>query len=100
MRDTAITRVGWGAILLGTASILLLAASAIGYRQGWWPVLRALDVATWGAWAAIAGAVLAMVALGLWIARRRGGGGIAALGLVLSLPVLIAAGAWQYVTLV
>ena len=99
MRDTAITRVGWGAILLGTASILLLAASAIGYRQGWWPVLRALDVATWGAWAAIAGAVLAMVALGLWIARRRGGGGIAALGLVLSLPVLIAAGAWQYVTL-
>lgn len=99
MRDTAVTRLGWGAILLGMASILLLAASAFGYRQGWWPVLRALDVATWGAWAAIAGAALAMVALGLWIARRRGEGGIAALGLVLSLPVLIAAGAWQYVTL-
>lgn len=99
MRDTAVSRLGWGAILLGLASILLLAASAFGYRQGWWPVLRALDVATWSAWAAIAGAVLAMVAFGLWIARRRGGGGIAALGLVLSLPVLIAAGAWQYATL-
>lgn len=97
MRDTAVIRLGWVAILLGLAS--MLAASAFGYRQGWWPVLRAIDVATWGAWAAIAGAALALVALGLWLARRRGGGGIAALGLMLSLPILIAAGAWQYATL-
>jgi uncharacterized protein (DUF1499 family) len=62
-------------------------------------VLRALDVATWGAWVAIAGAALAVAALGLWLARRRGGSGIAALGLMLSLPILIAAGAWQYATL-
>lgn len=99
MRDAAVSRLGWGAVLFGLASILLLAASAFGYRQDWWPVLRALDVATWGAWAAIAGAALAVAALGLWLARRRGGGGIAALGLALSLPVLIAAGAWQYATL-
>lgn len=99
MRDAAATRIGWSAILLGLASILLLASSAFGRRQGLWPVLRALDVATWGAWAAIAGAALAVAALGLWLARRRGGGGIAALGLVLALPVLIAAGAWQYATL-
>lgn len=99
MRDTVVIRLGWGAILFGLVSILLLAASAFGYRQSWWPVLRALDVATWGAWAAIAGAALAVVALGLWLARRRGGGGIAALGLALSLPVLIAVGAWQYATL-
>jgi uncharacterized protein (DUF1499 family) len=99
MRDPGIIPLGWGAILFGLASILLLAASAFGYRQGWWPVQRALDMASWGAWAAIAGAALALVALGLWLARRRGGGGIAALGLVLSLPVLIAAGAWQYATL-
>lgn len=99
MRDAAVSRLGWGAVLFGLASILLLAASALGYRQGWWPVLRALDVASWGAWAAVAGAALVVVALGLWLARRRGGGGIAALGLALSLPVLIAAGAWQYATL-
>ncbi len=98
MRDTAVSRLGWGAVLFGLASILLLATSALGYRKDWWPVLRALDVATWGAWAAIAGAALAVAALGLWLARRRGGG-IAALGLVLSLPVLIAAGAWQYASL-
>lgn len=99
MHDTSVARLGWGAVLFGLASILLLAASALGYRQGRWPVLRALDVATWGGWAAVAGTALAVVALGLWLARRRGGGGIAALGLVLSLPVLIAAGAWQYATL-
>ncbi|SRR6056297_1156507 len=98
MRDTAVSRLGWGAVLFGLASILLLAASAFGYRQDWWAVLRALDVASWGAWAAVAGAALAVVALGLWLARRNGGGGIAALGLALSLPVLIAAGAWQYAT--
>jgi uncharacterized protein (DUF1499 family) len=98
MHDTSVSRLGWGSVLFGLASILLLAASAFGYRQGWWPVLRALDVATWSAWAAIAGAALAMVAFGLWIARKRGSG-IAAIGLVLSLPVLIAAGAWQYATL-
>ncbi len=99
MRDTSVARLGWGAVLFGLASILLLAASALGYRQDWWPVLRALDVASWGAWAAIAGAALAMAALGLGLARGRSGGGIAVLGLVLSLPVLIAAGAWQYATL-
>lgn len=99
MRDTVVIRLGWGASLLGLASLLLLAASAFGYRQDWWPVLRALDVATWGAWAAVAGAALATVALGLRLACRGGGGGIAALGLALSLPVLITAGAWQYATL-
>ncbi|WP_197919119.1 DUF1499 domain-containing protein [Thiosulfatihalobacter marinus] len=99
MRDTSVARLGWGAVLFGLASILLLAASALGYRQDWWPVLRALDVASWGAWAAIAGAALAMAALCLGLARGRSGGGIAVLGLVLSLPVLIAAGAWQYATL-
>lgn len=49
-------------------------------------------------WAAIAGAALAVAALGLWLAHRRGGGGIAALGLALWLSVLFAAGAWQYAT--
>jgi MFS family permease len=91
LRDTAATRLGWSAVLLGLASILLLAVSAYGYRQDWWPVLRALDVATWGAWAAIAGAAPALAGLGLWLARRRNGGGVAALGLALSLPVLISA---------
>lgn len=99
MRDQITTQLGWGAIFLGLASILLVAISAWGYRAEWWPVLRALDVAAWGAWAAIAGVLAAVTGIVLRLRRRRGGGTVAALGLVLSLPVLAAAGTWQYTTL-
>ena len=97
MRDATVSRLGWGAILLGLASILILGISAYGYRTDWWPVVRALDVATWSAWAAVAGTFTALVAIALWLRRKRGGGGMALLGLVLSLPILTVA-AWEYAT--
>ena len=93
MRDATVSRLGWGAILLGLASILILGISAYGYRTDWWPVVRALDVATWSAWAAVAGTFTALVAIALWLRRKRGGGGMALLGLVLSLPILTVAAA-------
>lgn len=98
MRNPTATLLGWAAALLGTASILLLALAALGFRRDWWPVPQALDLAAWGAWASAAGVVLALVALIVWLVRRPGGGWPALLGLILSLPVLLAAGAWQYAT--
>lgn len=98
MRDMTTTRLGRAAGLLGLTSMLLLLVSAYGYRQDWWPVLRALDVATWGAWAALAGTLLALAALAVWTRRRRGGFVAALLGLVLSLPVLTMAIGWEYAT--
>ncbi|MCK5747539.1 MAG: hypothetical protein KAH44_15070, partial [Oricola sp.] len=73
MRDLTTIRLGWAASLMGIASTLLLLISAYGYRQDWWPVLRALDVATWGAWAALAGTLVAIAALVVWARHRRGG---------------------------
>lgn len=98
MRNKAVTRLGWSAVLLGAASMLLLAVSAYGFRQNWWPVGRALDVATWAAGAAAAGALAAVTELAVFLRRRQGGVVVAVLGLVLSLPVLVAAGSWQYAT--
>lgn len=98
MRDMTTTRLGWIASVLGLASILLLMVSAYGYRQDWWPVLRALDVATWGAWAALAGTLMALASLVIWARRRRGGFVAALVALVLSLPVLTMAVGWEYAT--
>lgn len=98
MRDATTTRFGWGAVILGLTSILLLLVSAYGYRQDWWPVLRALDVAAWGAWAAIAGTFMALAAMVIWVGRRRGGLVVALLGLVLCLSVLGMAVGWEYAT--
>jgi hypothetical protein len=98
MRDTTTVRLGWAAGLLGLTSMLLLLVSAYGYRHDWWHVLRALDVAAWGAWAALAGTLVALAALVAWARRRRGGLGAGLLGLVLSLPVLTMAVGWEYAT--
>lgn len=74
-------------ILLGAASITLLAVSVWGFRSGGWPWPQAYDLAGWGAWAAGAGVLVALVGLSLWHRRRQGGAGAALLGLILSLPV-------------
>lgn len=87
MRDVTVARLGWGAVLLGAGSILILGASIWGFRAGDWPWPRAYQVATWGAWAALGGAALALAGLGLWLRRRRGGIVAVLLGLATSLPV-------------
>lgn len=99
MFDKTAHRLGWGAVFLGLASIVFITLSAYGYRQGWWPVLRALDIAAWGAWAALGGTLGAIVAGAVWLRRRKGGLLVVVAGFVLSLPVLFAAGAWQYATM-
>lgn len=99
MYDKAARNLGWGAIVLGLASLMLVAVSAYGYRQEVWPVLRALDIAALGAWAAGAGGLAGLTGLGVWLRGGQGGGRASAIGLGLSLPVLIAAGFWQYSTL-
>lgn len=87
MRDLTTTRLGWGAVLLGTTSILIVAASIWGFRAGGWPWPRAYQMATWGAWAALGGAGLSLAGFGLWLRRRQGGASAIVLGLALSLPV-------------
>lgn len=87
MPDTLARALGFLSILLGVASIALLAVSVWGFRAGGWPWPRAYDLAGWGAWTAGAGVIAALAGLVVWLRRRRGGAGAVLLGLILSLPV-------------
>lgn len=87
MSDTLARRLGLLSILLGVASIALLAVSVWGFRVGGWPWPQAYDLAGWGASAAGAGVIAALAGLMVWLRRRRGRSGAVLLGLILSLPV-------------
>ena len=87
MPDILTRRHGFLSVLLGLASITLLAASVWGFRAGSWPWPRAYDLAGWGAWAAGTGVLVALVGLVVWLRRKRGSAGAVLLGLMLSLPV-------------
>ena len=87
MPDILTRRLGFLSVLLGLASIALLAASVWGFRAGGWPWPRAYDLAGWGAWAAVTGVLVALVGLAVWVRRKRGSAGAVLLGLMLSLPV-------------
>jgi uncharacterized protein (DUF1499 family) len=87
MPDTLARRLGFLSILLGVASLALLAVSVWGFRAGGWPWPQAYDLAGWGAWTAGAGVIAALAGLVVWLRRRRGGSGAVLLGLILSLPV-------------
>jgi uncharacterized protein (DUF1499 family) len=86
MHDILTRRLGYLSILLGLASIALLALSVWGFRVGGWPWPQAYDVAGWGAWTGGAGVIVALVGVAVWWRRRRGVLAVL-LGLILSLPV-------------
>jgi len=86
MPDTLTRALGALAILLGLASLGLLAVAVWGFRAGDWPWPQAYELAGWGAWAAGAGTVAALAGLVVWLRRRKGGAAVL-LGLILSLPV-------------
>lgn len=88
MPDTLARRLGFLSILLGAASLALLAVSVWGFRADGWPWPQAYDLAGWGAWAAGVGVVVALAGLVVWLRRRQGGASATLLGLILSLPVL------------
>lgn len=87
MPDRLARPLGFLSILLGVASIALLAVSVWGFRAGGWPWPRAYDLAGWGAWTAGAGVIAALAGLVVWLRLRKGGSGAVLLGLILSLPV-------------
>lgn len=87
MPDILTRGLGFLSVLLGLASIALLAASVWGFRVGGWPWPRAYDLAGWGAWAAGIGILVALVGLVVLVRRKRGSAGAVLLGLMLSLPV-------------
>lgn len=94
------TRISWLAplgLLCALGAVAALALSAIGYRLAWWPVIMALDVATYGAYAAALGLVLSLAGL-LTAARRRAGRGILAglLGVIVAAPLVALALQWEY----
>jgi uncharacterized protein (DUF1499 family) len=87
MPDTLARAFGLLSILLGAASITLLAVSVWGFRAGGWPWPQAYDLAGWGTWAAGAGVLAALIGLAIWLRRRPGGASALLLGMILSLPV-------------
>ncbi|SMH38554.1 DUF1499 domain-containing protein [Maritimibacter sp. HL-12] len=87
MHSASARRLGLLSILLGLASLGLLAVSIRGFRAGGWPWPQAYELAGWGVWAATGGVVAALGGLVARGRNPRGGGGIVLLGLILSLPV-------------
>lgn len=87
MRDLLIRRLGILSTLLGVLSLVLLAVSIRGFREGGWPWPQAYDLAGWAVWAALGGIVIALAGLVAWLRRRHGGALAVLLGLILSLPV-------------
>ena len=87
MLDTVVGRLGLLSILLGFASLALLALSVWGFRAGGWPWPQAYNVAGWGAWTGGAGVLVALSGLAIWLIRRRNSAAMLLLGLILSLPV-------------
>lgn len=94
------TRRSWPAVLgllCGLGGIAAQALSAIGYRLAWWPVLTALDLAAYGAYAAALGLVLSLAGLLVALRRRAGRGMLTGLlGLVVAAPVVALAVQWDY----
>ena len=86
----------WG-LILGLAALGAVALSALGYRQGWWPLARAFAIFEYAVYAAILGFLLSAVALYRSASHRRYGQLLlAAVGLLAaSLPPAMAAH-WQY----
>ena len=86
-------------LLAAAGGVAILAASAIGYRIGWWHVLTALQVAEWAAYAAALGLVLSVIgALRSRPGARRRGFLSSLLGIAVSLPVVAMALQWEYAT--
>lgn len=87
MSDAIVRRLSLLSILLGLASLALLAISVWGFRTADWPWPQAYDLAGWGVWTAGAGVVVALIGLVAWLRCRRGGVAAVFIGLILSLPV-------------
>jgi uncharacterized protein (DUF1499 family) len=84
-------------LVLGVGSIAALAASAIGYRLGWWQVVTALSISEWAVYVAALGLVVSVIGAVLSRPRaRRRGFLLSLIGIVASLPVVVMAMQWEY----
>jgi uncharacterized protein (DUF1499 family) len=85
--------------VLGAGGIAALAASAMGFRLGWWPVDTALNLAEWAVYAAALGLVVSII--GALLSRpgaRQCGFLLSLLGIAVSLPVVAIAVRWEHAT--
>jgi uncharacterized protein (DUF1499 family) len=94
--DRKISKWALGSILFGILAALLLVSSGYGYQWGWWELRIAF---TWfipgSAVAGLIGFSLAVVfSFADWGHAQKTGGGIAMLGLLLSLGVMVTVGYW------
>lgn len=87
MREPLTQSLAMVAVLLGGASLALLAVAVWGFRLEGWPWPQAYRVATWAVWAALTGVIAALMGLVVWLRRRKGGGAMVLVGLLLALPV-------------
>ncbi len=94
-----LSRVALLGLVLGGCGVAGFAASAVGYRFGWWSAVTALKIAQWAVVGAGLGCVLSLI--GASPSRpdaRRRGLAPSILGLVVSLPVVAMAIQWEYAT--
>ncbi|MBA4264124.1 MAG: DUF1499 domain-containing protein [Comamonadaceae bacterium] len=84
-------------LLLGLVSLGTVLVAGIGYRQGWWPFLKGLQIAEWAVYAAALGVVISLVGMAR-LRRQRRAVVTGLLGVLLALPVLGMALQWEYAT--
>jgi uncharacterized protein (DUF1499 family) len=84
-------------VLLGLAALGAIAISALGYRQGWWPLAQALTFAQYAVYAAILAFLVSAVAM-VWSAARRRYGQLllATVGLLAALVPTAIGAQWEY----
>ena len=84
-------------LVLGAGGMAVFAASAVGYRLGWWQVGVALSIAEWAVYAATLGFAASVIGA---ILSRPGTGQLGfvlgLLGIAASLPIVAVAAQWEY----
>ena len=92
-----LSRCAVSGLVLGAGGIGVLAASAIGYRLGWWQVGTALNISEWAVY--VAALSLVVSAIGAVLSRpgaQQRGFLLSVLGIAASLPIVAMAMQWEY----
>jgi uncharacterized protein (DUF1499 family) len=84
-------------VVVGLAASGGIVLSALGYRQGWWPLAQAFTIAQYAVYAAILSLIISAAAMVRSAARRRYGQLLlATIGLLAALVPIAIGAQWEY----